>query len=220
MTFDEVVSEVMDRLNLSSSEATTRISKRVNARYKRATSSIGLVTTRFAQVQSNATIGNRIITFQGIEKILAVIDKSSGVDIPLSQITLDEMHITPIRDEPPRKFAVQRNHANTVDILLDLTPTTAFLLYADGQSNEATLVGAQQPDFPESFHDILVFGALADEYRKLEKFPLAKDMEGEYEKRLSDLRMWIAKSAALDIYAGRYTGKSFRWTHDPQTQWD
>jgi len=55
---------------------------------------------------------------------------------------------------------------------------------------------------------------------KLVKFPRAKDAEGDYERRLRDLRMYIAKTAYMDTYQGRYTGKNFRWTRDPQTTWD
>lgn len=212
MTFDETVSEICDRLNYSSTDAITRVGKRVNSRYKRATSSIGMVTTRFVEnITATATVGSRILTFGGVEKILAIIDKSTGVDVPLTQISIDEMHITPVKAEPPRKFCVLTSRARSVDIKVDGEATTAYILYADGQLSLSTMVGTDEPKFPESFHDILVFGGLADEYRKLEKFPLAEEMEKDYEQRLSDLRMWMAKSAYLDTYQGRYNGKSFRW---------
>lgn len=220
MTFDELVAEVMDRLNYSSDEATTRVGKRVNSRYKRATSSIGLGVTRYEEgIAATATIGSRILTFNGIEKVLAVIDRSSGKDIPLTQITTDEMHITPVKGEPPRKFCIVGTSARSVDIKVDGEAESAYVLYADGEVVLATLSGDDEPVFPESFHDLLVFGVLADEYRKLEKFPLAEETEIVWEKRLSDLRMWIAKTAYLDIYQGRYSGTSFRWTRDAQTYW-
>jgi hypothetical protein len=55
---------------------------------------------------------------------------------------------------------------------------------------------------------------MAGEYRKMEKLSLMQDAEANYEKRLSDLRMWIAKSAYLDVVQGKYTTRSFRWTNN------
>lgn len=218
MTFTEIVAEICDRLNYSSTEATTRVGKRVNSRYKRATSSIGLSTSRFTEkIPGTAVIGSRVITFNDCEKVLAVIDTSSGTDVPLEQISVDEMHITPVKDEPPRQYCVLNTRPSTVEIKVDGEATTTYVLYADGISTAATLAGADEPQFPESYHDILVFGVLADEYRKLEKFTLAKEMEGEYEKRLSDLRMWIAKTS-WEVYQGRYSGVSSSW--DSRAYWN
>lgn len=295
-----MVAEVCEQLNLTSDDAKSRVGRQINRRYRRVTSSIGLQTSRFTQVSKTATIGNQSITFTGIEKIIAVIDKTSGIDIPISQVTVDELHITPLRSEPPRHFAVTNTHATTVTIKLDCIPSNygaqlativsggtgytindiltltggtfteagkfkvittssgvitgvipvspgtytvdasnpvsttggtgsgatftitfgGLLLYADGHVTVATLNGSNTPDFPESFHDVLVFGAMADEYRKMEKLQFAQTAEADFERRLSDLRMWIAKSAYLDIYQGRYSGKTFRWTRDAQTTWD
>lgn len=205
MIFEELIQETMERLNLSSDEARSRIGREINSRYRRATSSIGMETSRRTTVTKTATIGNRTMTFSGIEKIIAVIDKSggSGHDVVLSQVTFDEMHNLPLKKQPPRHYAVTNTHAQTVDIYMDCTPTTAFTLYADGHISLTTLAGGTAPDFPESFHDILIFGAMADEYRKMEKLQFARDCEADYERRLSDLRMWIAKSAYTTLYAGK-----------------
>jgi hypothetical protein len=300
MIMEEIITETCERLNLTSDTARSRVARELNNRYKRITSSIGLVTSRFTQVPQTAEIGNRTMTFSGIEKITCVVDKNDPKqDVVLTQITTDEMHITPPRTNP-RHYAVTRMHGNTVDIELDCTPTQTaasavvaaggtgysvgdtlslsggtetslatfivasvlsgviltvtlgeaglytelpadptlvtggtgtgctltvtwndpFTLYADGYVNVSTLSGSDIPDFPESFHDILIWGAMADEYRKMEKLPLMQDAEANYEKRLSDLRMFIAKSSYLDIYQGRYSGKVFRWTRDSQLLWD
>lgn len=211
MTFDQIVAETMDRLNLTTPTATTRVGKEVNDRYRRLTSSIGLETSRRVQVHQTATIGNRTMTFPSIEKVIAVVDKSSGTDMVLTQLTFDEMHDNPVKSQPPRNYAITNMHANSVDIYLDCVPTTAFTLYVDGHTSLSTLTGVQAPDFPESFHDILVFGAMADEYRKMEKVQLMADSEANYEKRLSDLRMWIAKSGYNDIVQGKIPAKTLWW---------
>ena len=208
MIFEELVNEACERLGLASDEAKSRVGRELQNRYRRVTSGIGLETSRRAEVSKAATTGSRTITFTGVEKILAVFEKlsSSNRDTMLTQITVDQMHITSIRSEPPRNFAITGMHSNSVDVYLDCIPATTFTLYADGETSVTTLSGGQAPDFPESFHEILIFGAMADEYRRMEKLQFSRDCENDYEKRLSDLRMWIAKSAYLDIHQGRYIG--------------
>lgn len=211
MIFDELVLDVAERLNLTSDEAKSRIGRALNARYRRLTSSIGMETTRRTQVSAVASIGVQTIIFTGIEKVLAVIDKSSGQDVPLTQITPDEMHVIALLGtDPPRNFSVNRTGATSVDILVDCIPTSAFTLYADGYITLNTLAGNQVPAFPESFHDILVYGAMADEYRKMEKMQLYQMCEQDYEKRLSDLRMLIAKSGYLTQFQGK-TSNNRQW---------
>lgn len=205
------MSDTCERLNLTSDEAKGRVGRGINSRYRRLTSSIGLETTRRTQVSKAASIGVQTITFTGIEKVLAIIDKSSGIDIPLTQITPDEMHVISLGNEPPRHFSINRVYSTSVDILVDCIPTTTFTLYADGYITLSTLAGSQAPAFPESFHDILIFGAMADEYRKMEKMQLYQLCEADYEKRLSDLRMLIAKSGWQDQYQGKSVTNKRWW---------
>lgn len=221
MTFDTIVSEVLDKLNLTSPAATTRVGKEVNERYRRLTSSIGLETTRRVTVPADATLNSRNIIFSGIEKIISVIDRSGGSDIVLSEVTPDEVRNLTTLTGPARHYAIVRTHPNSVEIETDSIPTlTIYTLYADAHQNLSTLSGNQSPDFSESFHDILVWGAMADEYRKMEKLPLMQDAEAQYAQRLSDLRMWIAKSGFKDINPGKYTSKSFRWTNRSSSIFD
>ena len=305
MLFDEIVSEACERLNLTSDEAKSRVSRHVNNRYRALTTSIGLQTSRIVSVSQVATINNRLITFTNIEKILAVIDKTDPLqDIVLEQITPDEMHVTPQRLQPPRKFALWTMDPISVTIEVDCTPSQSassaviagggtgytigdvltlsggtlfsgknpttfkvatlgasnavatvtlgevgfytvlptnpvsvtggtgsgctltvtwaapFTLYADALSTVTTLSGSQKPDFPESFHDILIYGAMADEYFKMEKPQMAQMFDQKFEQRLSDLRGFIAKTAYLDQYQGRYNGRAFRWSRDAQLLWD
>lgn len=211
MTFDEIVAEVMDRLNLTSDSATTRVGREVNDRYRRLTSSIGLETSRKIVADGIATIGSRYITFSGIEKLFNVIDRSSGKDILLDEMTVDEMHAAPLVTQPPHNYAINRMGATSVEIYVDCVPTTGFTLYGDAMGNVVNMQDVDEPEIPESFHDILVFGAMADEYRKMEKVQLMSDAESNYERRLSDLRMWIAKSGYLDIYQSKTNIKKFWW---------
>lgn len=202
MTFTELVTAVEDRLNLSSSDATARIGREINDRYKRVTSSIGLNTSRRSTVSKAATIGNRNLTFTGIEKISIVYDTSTGQDRVLDEVTYTELREATPEGEPPSRYAIANMGAQTVTIYLSCIPITTFTLFADGLALASTLSGSQLPAFPESYHDVLMHGVIADELRKLEKFALATEAENLYEKRLSELRYFIAKSGYLQIIQG------------------
>lgn len=203
MTFTEIVSDICDRLNYTSTDATTRVGKAVNRKYKEITSSIGLVTARRTEVQKAATLGVSTLIFTGIEKIITVIDKSSGTNRILQERTYEYMlDKAPATSDSPQEYAIVNMGASTTSILMDVTPQTAFVLYAEGHATAGTLSGTQEPAFSESFHDVLIEGVLVDEYRKLEKPDYMKASKAIFDQRMGELRLWIAKSAWLDIYQG------------------
>ncbi len=71
MTFTAIVAQVMDRLNLTSSAAQTRVGTYVNDRYRELMSSIGLQTSVRTTVSQAVTPGNRQVTFD-CEKIFSI----------------------------------------------------------------------------------------------------------------------------------------------------
>src|SRR3954469_9912696 len=87
MTFDEIVAEVLARTRQSSGEATTRIGRAVNDRYRRVTSSLGLATTRRAEATAAMVIGDPAVTFPG-DKVLAVFLTGPDRRV-LTEITFD-----------------------------------------------------------------------------------------------------------------------------------
>jgi hypothetical protein len=208
VTFTELVTAVADRLNLTSTEATTRIGREINDRYRRVTSSIGLTLTRRAEVTAATVIGDPAVTFT-CEKILAVFDVTTGNRRVLAERTFDEWRNAntwaPTSGQP-LTFAISEMNASTVKIVLDPVPSSVFTLRADAIENASTLSGVQVPDFAADFHDVLMHGALADELYKMEKADLARQSEADYQARLSDLRMFIAKSAYLEINQGGRAG--------------
>lgn len=209
MTFTEIATDVTDRLNLSSADASVRIGKAINRKYREVTSAVGLITSRRTEVSKVVTIGNTSVAFSGLEKIVAVIDKSSGSNRVIPEITFEEMQQRATQSgDRVSAYAIQLVGSTTQTIRIDNTPLSAFTLYAEGWATVATLSGSNVPGFPESFHDILVEGVLADEYRKLEKLDMARESRGVYEKRMSELRMWIATSAYLDFVQGGYRNLS------------
>lgn len=200
-----------DALNLSSPDAKIRIARGINMRYKRVTSAIGLIPTRREEVNAIVSAGSRYVEFTGIEKVDIVFYMTGGKKRILSQLTNDEMQATNVRTAwPPRYYSEKSIGPQSVTLQIDCTPEEDTTLFAMGLADATTLSNIDEPRFPESFHDILIHGVLADEYRKMEKLQYARDAEQDFERRLSDLKMFIAKSAYLTIYPGKHA-KSDGW---------
>lgn len=205
MTFSELQTEILDRLNLSSTAAQTRIGRAINRKYRLITSSIGLQLSRRTTAQQTVTMGVSTVTFTNTEKIINVVNRAVTPYKVLDEVTLDELEAEMpfAANDGPLKYAIHSHTADTVTILINRIPQTAFTLYADVHQAVAALSGSNEPAFPESFHDIIIEGVLSDELRKMEKPALAQIAQKEYERILSDLRMWIAKSGYLDQYQGK-----------------
>lgn len=209
-TFDDMVEDVASRLNLTSIEAKQRIGIRINDRYKRVTSSIGMITSR--RQESPITVDASILTtlpdllIDGMEKVLRITyTAEDGRTRVMKQLTYDEMkNVGPFPNRLPRAFAIKRMGAHEVTITLDSwLVSVPFDLQVEGYDVADVLADDAEPFLPEDFHDILVEGAMSDELRKMEKPDLAAIAEGKYEQRLSDLRMFIAKNAYMDVAQGR-----------------
>jgi len=210
MTFTELVNDVASRLNLTSPEALTRIGVRINDRYRRVTSSIGLITSRRVTqdvvvdpTDPSSVLPDLVIT--GMEKVLRInTTDNAGRIRTLEQLSYDDITNIPTLSRLPQAWAMKLMGSNTVTITLDsFFPTTTFTLHLEGYDIADTLSGSAIPAFPMDFHDILVNGAMADEQMKMEKPQLAQISEMKYEARLSDLRMFIAKSSYMDIMQGK-----------------
>lgn len=211
MTVNELVEHIADAINQTSPEAKARIGRELNVRYKQVTSAIGLITSRREEFTKLATIGSEFLTFTGTEKLDAVYRKVGTKKILLDELTKDEMLEDTFREEPPTTFCIYSLGPASVTIKMDCIPISAFTLYADGLADVSTLTNINTPAFPESFHDILIHGVMADEYKRREKMPYAKEEEQIFTQRLSDLKMFIAKSAYLDIYRGKLTPSEGWW---------
>ena len=209
MLFTDLRTEILDRLNYTSTDSTTRVGRLINKVYREIGTAIGLSFSRQTNTSITVTTGTADQTFTATEKVLQVwtLDSDSNPSI-LSEVLPPELReeAAPSSDEPHR-YAIISTTSNTVKIRLDAKPATAYTLYADIIGEVADLSGSNEPAFPESFHDIIIEGVLKDEYRKLEKLQLARESERQFEKRLSDLRMFMAKSNYLDIQQGKNSVK-------------
>lgn len=203
MTFQEIVERIADRLAIPASQTASinRISRSVNDIYREVTTAIGVDLSRHSvAVTASTSLGIQTVTFSGVEKIERLINDTSGSVKIIPEVTFDQIrNLTPAASDTITKYAVESWTSTTVTIRLDVLPQTVFTLKADGFASATTLSGINEPAFPASFHDILIDGVLAEEYIKLEKTALSDRALARFEKRLSDLRMWRAKSISLTI---------------------
>jgi hypothetical protein len=196
VTLNELATDVKSRLNLTSSEADTRIRANLNAAYRKVTSGLGLQTARRA-TDTQATVADTPQVTFDLEKIERVYVIDGGRQRVLDELIYDlvkEANVSLQTTGLPLCYAVENMGAASVTIILDPIPGDVFTIKADGTQNASTLADNDSPAFPADFHDVLTYDALRIEWLKLEKPALAKQAEADYQQRLSDLRFFIAKS--------------------------
>lgn len=203
MTFDEIVTEISDRLNITSTSGTARIGRLVNLKYKEVVSSVNVqVASRVTGIEAAMSLGSQTVTFTGIEKIERIYDDTSGTVIELHERSWEDIRRLNPTTGAPTKYAIERMGPGTVTVRFECLAQDTRTLKADGLETTDTLAGAQLPSFSTNYHDILVAGVLADEYAKLEKPALSSREDAKFQKRLSDLRLWVTRSVRLKIQQG------------------
>ena len=209
MTFTEIVDEILDRLELNSTDAAARVGRAVNRIYRSVTTTTNLNTTRTV-LGATGTIGLGLsyATFSSVEKIVRVYDTSTGNVRDLKEISLLQMREEKTGTDVPTKWAVRDSGATSVTLQFNTVAQAEIPLFADGIVTVADLSGSDVPVIPVSFHDILIEGVLVDEYKKLEKVQYSRESKAQYEQRLSELRYFLAKSAYADIYQGAQQTRS------------
>lgn len=200
MTFRQLQDSVLTLLNLSSDDARERVKAHLNQRYREVQSSVNLAATRRGSVNFVTTPGQAQVTASGIAKLFTLYDPVH--DRVLGETTLNQIRIEdPAGDLTgvPERYAIATHVNDTITLHLTPIPDAAYTLTADCLVAGTEMVDDDdEPALPADFHDILVQGALSDEWAKMEKFrPAADRAEAKFTKRLSDLRYFIAKSAHL-----------------------
>jgi hypothetical protein len=156
-------------------------------------------------VSANTTIASQTIQFASVEKIHRVWYLSSGSKVFLTEATVDEIRDEdPESSDTPTKWALLSYTDNDVTIIIDTLAESEFAMKADGYATIGTLATSNVPQFPESFHDILVYACLKVEYKKMGHKEEMQDAAMEYRERLSDLRLWFAKSKYKMIQQHKY----------------
>ncbi len=193
MTFTDIKGAIKDYCGLSSAEADTRVGKAVNRHYRRVTASIGMDTSRFVTRTMTTTNGVQTVTFSNIEKIDRLLDTTSGTTL-LQEVSIHELRsLTPSASAPVR-WALQATEADSVVVRLDTSPQSTYTLQADGWATLADLSGTDEPVFPESYHDILVWYVISEELLKKEKDKLAAQYQIKAASLLADLRFFLQDS--------------------------
>ncbi len=163
MTFLEIQDQVMNRLNLVSDDARTRIKVEINLRNAEVQSGINLERTRRGLATFTTVSGNSLVTQSGVAKVLSVFDPVY-LRRPLTEVSQNEIRLL---DAPsavqgiPYLYAINTQHASTVTLRLFPQPQNVNALQADVLLQGTNMVDdTDEPTFPEDYHDILVLGVL------------------------------------------------------------
>lgn len=213
----------MDRLNLSSDEARTRLSAFLNERARNVQTSCNLGRVRRGELTVTATASNLNViltsTPAGAEDPIVCIKpftiRRADRLSPLTERTQDQLLTASVdpRSGQPDAYAVVRYGAVDCEIQLDRAPSTDLDLEVEGLLLGTDLVAdSDVPAFPEDFHDVLVFGALADEYDHFDKPDLAAKQDAKFDRRVRELRYFIQKSIYLARVQNNGRGPAFWWS--------
>lgn len=211
MNFTEIVNMVKSDLNLTQAVSIARIGGHVNRRYRKVMRRLGLNVFSRAEFdfdcldgsQEQTVDANNDIVIERIVSIFYQIPFAPG-DIPtraraLDEITYDEMRtVVPMDGDAPRRWAKKKMGSTEVTFLLDTIPSDLTIIL-ECESVKSELSGNDEPEFFESFHELLVDGAKADELRKLEKPALARDFEVAFKEALDELALKAVLAAHMDV---------------------
>lgn len=213
MTFSEIQTEICELVNLTHATDIARVGRAINRKYREITSSLGIKhVSRRTTVSATMSIGVSTLAFTSAEKLVNVFNRNLTPYKQLDEVSVDELEAQmPFNaTDTPTQYAIKQIASDSVTILVNCIPQTAFALYADVYSTAPTLSGTDEPAFSESYHDILISAVMIDEYLKLEKLALSK---AEYIRvygdgqtthgRMGELRLWIAVSTTKKEYQGK-----------------
>lgn len=202
MTFDEIVNEVCERLDLLSDEAIARVGREVNIQHRYVTISCNLDTSRRITVSADTAIDSADVTFVGVEKIELLFDPSTPNTRQIFEATYNEMREWPFQmltGGDPRQYAVKLVTGQGVTITLDRIMEDVRTLTADAWAKIMTLSGEDEPLFPESFHSYLIERVVGDELKRMSKPQEAREALTMSKDILGELRLFLAKSAYMNI---------------------
>lgn len=201
MTLADLESRVMARMNFTAPDQRTRVRAALNDRYREVQSTLGLSRTRRSSKTFTTAIGTATVSATGVSALETLYDTT------IRKRPLDEVSLIWIRERDaagsvtgtPEVYAIETHTNDAITLRLFPIPNAVQALSADVLASGTDMTEADDaPSFPSDFHDILVHGVLADELLKIEKArPLAQIEEQKFEKRLSELRLHLARTAWL-----------------------
>lgn len=213
MTFVELQNQVMARMNLTTTEARTRIKSFLNIRMRSLQTSIGLGQVRFASGTFPTVAGTFTYSPTNLIKPLAL--SIPALNRVLDERTKDQILIMDPglqQTGAPIFYAITNYGATSCTLYLWPKPDAIYTIGYDGIIKGTDMVAdGDIPVVPEDFHDILIFGATSDELLHKEKIPLSREMGQQVVTRTGELRYFIGKSA----YLGLMQGDSAWWGWGP-----
>jgi hypothetical protein len=221
MTFLQCQDRVLDITNGSSTTARTRVKRSLNLRYGQVQTGVNLMRLRRAIKNVELAVGDGDTTITNTSRVSSVYDPQ--MRRVLLETTMEEIRrMDPggDREGDPTHYVVFDQGSGTITIyfwpLTDRTRTVAGsdALKADVIAAPTDLsADGDVPAMPVDYHDVLIYGALADEWMHLQKFQLAKHNEGMFEKRLSELRYYVVKSNTQSMTQGAWETESMARGH-------
>lgn len=213
MTFGEIKTRVMRRTNLSSDDANTRVGDFVNERLRNVQTSVNFSRIRRGSASASTVSGVATVVPSGVIKPLTV--TFPALNRVLGERTEDQLRtFSPNRQwiGAPEVYAVRSFAADSFTMELVPIPDGVYDLTIDGIIPGVDLVAdGDIPVLPEDFHDILIFGALADEYNHYDKADLALVQEKKFNARVSELRYFLQKSIYLHRAQGLNLFSNWMW---------
>lgn len=220
MTFDQIVGQVCTDLGITAPDSIDRVGSHVNNRYKNVLSDLGM--NDFSRVEVEVTLeGNtreqeyasddpRIERIVAIYKRVTTSDTGTGSDdnwVALDQLTYNEMKEEVPSEGEPTSWAKKRVGSGSTIFLIDSTIPNGYNVLIEGEETASELEGDTEPAFNTMFHDLLVFGAKADEYDKMKDAAsqaLSKKFETKFTTQMNKLRLKTTMMAYGNIIQGKH----------------
>lgn len=213
MTFTEIRDRIATRFNLTSAEALSRIEDEINEVYLEVVTSVGMVTSTRTEATAEAADGSRYVTFGDSEagdvlKVITVKDANVNTTNPriLEEIEADEMVEESLISWPPTKYCIYRVGPGSVIVKFNAecdTDNDGYEFTAEVEESTTELTDDDEPQFPRNFHDVLIKGVMIIEADKKEKPERLVKFEQRFERRMGDLRYFLATSAHRRFWQGK-----------------
>lgn len=186
----------MTACNLTSTASRTEVKRSINEHYRRLGSALGMTLGRDSTTTITMVAGTQSYSVTA-QKIKFIRDASNSY-------TLREVSLGYIRDiDPgldssgnPEVFAIRKQTATTITVLLHPIPSAAGTLDVD-ISTALTALSANGDVpvlIPEDFHWLLSSGAKMDFYEKSDDQARYDRVLKQYEQGIKDLRYFLRKS--------------------------
>jgi hypothetical protein len=195
MTFKNLQDDVLDRLNLTSTDARTRIKRHLNERYRRLASTLGMTSVRDSTTTQTTATGTAEYAITA-QKIKHIYDATNATYLPETSLA-DLRQRDPGLDSSglPQVWAPRKQTATAITIRLWPIPDTAYTLNLDISSALTELSGDSDVPtlIPDDWQWLIGLGARLEEYEKRDDARYMA-LSREYEQGVKDLRYFLRKS--------------------------